>query len=261
MTCKLIDAHAHLEEIEELDKVLMRAYAKGVCGVIAVSSDMDSCRSSLSLAEKWKKPKIFAALGIHPWELTLLSKSEIEDTIRFITQSIEKAVAIGEIGMDYWLKNAKKDENIRRRQKALFAKLLELAEKYEKPVIVHSRGAWKECFELVKQYSVNAVFHWFSGPLEVLREIIKHNYYISATLAVSYSKEHREAVKYSPISNLVLETDSPVYYRGIGNSEPALVLEVSKLVAKIKGISEYEVARKTFASTTKIFKIDEDNLT
>jgi len=252
---KLIDAHAHLEEIQDLDAALARAREVGVSAIITAGSDYDSSKWALQASSKLKHidPKVYAAIGIHPWGL---DSSKIDRALEFIRKNIGKAVGVGEIGLDYWLKDVRKDPNRKELQKRVFKNLLEIAKDHRKPVVIHSRGAWKDCFEMVKEAKVEkAVFHWFSGPLDVLESLLKEKYLISATPAAAYSKEHRTAIQSTPIENILLETDSPVVYRG-KTSEPADVISSLNEVAALKGMEKEAVAHKTTKNAVELFSIE-----
>jgi len=252
---KLVDAHAHLEEIEDLDAALVRAREVGVSAIVTAGSDYNSSRWALQVSSKRRHgdPKVYPTIGVHPWNLD--SSKMVERALEFIRKNIGKAVGVGEIGLDYWLKNVRKDPNRKELQKKVFKNLLEIAKEHGKPVVVHSRGAWKDCFEMIKEVKVEkAVFHWFSGPLDVLESLLKKNYLISATPAAAYSKEHRTAIQSTPIENILLETDSPVAYRG-KTSEPADVVSSLNEVAALKGIEKETVAYKTTRNAVELFGI------
>ena len=122
--------------------------------------------------------------GLHPWNARL----------QFIEDHLDQAVAIGEVGLDYHkrvLSNTSKD-----RQHIVFSMLLSLGQQHRKPVIIHSRYAWRDSFALTKGAGVElAVFHWYTGPSNVLREILDAGYFVSATMAAEYHAEHRRAVQ------------------------------------------------------------------
>ena len=139
-------------------------------------------------------------------------------------------------------------------QRKVFTGLLELAKKNGKPVSVHSRGAWQDCVGISREIGIKkAVFHWFSGPTSTLEEILENGYYVSATPAVAYSPEHRNIVMNTPLDNLLLETDSPVAYRG-QISEPSHVLKTLAAVAELKGKEEV-IAEKTTSNSKHLFGI------
>ncbi|PDM26107.1 DNase, partial [Candidatus Bathyarchaeota archaeon B24-2] len=153
------------------------------------------------------------------------------------------------------LKEARRNEEVRRRQENVFCRFLELAKNHSKPVLIHSRGAWERAYELVKGYDVEkAVFHWFSGPESVLKDILDSGYYISATPAAEYSKAHREAVMKTPLERIVLETDCPVRYKD-EESEPIFVLKTLRAVAEIKEVEDVEVAKQTTKNALHIFEL------
>ena len=251
---QLIDTHAHLEEIENLDQALTEAKSAGITAIIAVGSDHQSNQKVLELA-RVKKGFIYPALGLHPWNLI---DSEVDRNLEFIAANIYEMVAIGEIGLDYHKKvrtRAGKDL-----QKSVLKDVLKIAKANDKPVIIHSRYAWRDAFSLVDEAQIeNAVFHWFTGTSSVLRDIVNQGYYISATPAVEYHEEHRRALKETPLEKLLLETDSPVTYgRGRESefeSRPADVLRALRGASELKGISEAEVAGVTTENALKLFRI------
>ena len=241
----LVDTHAHLEDVPDLDSALARARGAGVRAVIAVGSDLASSQRALEISRD-HPGLVFPALGVHP---TSLGE---EAVFRFMEENLDKAVAIGEVGLDYKVTGP---GDLREAQKRAFARCLEMARAQRKPVLVHARGAWADAFDLVKRSGVEkVVFHWFSGPQEVLEGIVASGYFVSATPAVEYSPGHRSAVQYAPLPQLLLETDSPVRYRG-RDSEPADVVRVLGEVARLKGIDEAELAAITTANALALFGI------
>lgn len=251
---ELIDTHAHLESIKGLRGAIKRAVEVGVVAVIAVGSDYESNIWVLYESQKYgtKKLKIYPALGIHPWGLDI---SKVDKTISLIEENINNIVALGEVGLDYWYKEARKNDDIKEIQREVFRRVLSLARRSNKPLSIHSRGAWADCVDMVIEAGVKAaVFHWFSGPLEVLKKILDYGYYISATPAAAYSKEHRRVIAETPLENIILETDSPVVYAG-ETSEPAHIIKALNAVAELKGESAETVAEKTTENAKKIFGI------
>jgi len=254
VSMKLIDTHAHLEDIERLDETLGRAEKIGVVAVITMGSDYGSNLWVLEESVKYQRNglRIHPALGLHPWGL---NPSKIDVNLSLIEENIGKAVALGEIGLDYWYKEAREDEERKKQQRILFQRLLEIAERNGKPASIHSRGAWKDCLDItIKSGIEKAVFHWFSGPLDILRELLDQGYYVSATPAAVYSKEHIRVVKETPLENLLLETDSPVPYKG-EPAEPSHILKTLIAVAELKSIKEEIVAERTTENARLVFKI------
>jgi TatD DNase family protein len=252
---ELIDTHTHLEDIKDLRGAIKRAVDVGVIAIIAVGSDYDSNCWILSESQKYQTEslRIYPALGLHPWSF---NTTNIDETINFIKKNISKAVALGEAGLDYWLIDARKDEDVKRLQREVFWRILEIASKNNKPVSIHGRGAWMDCVNMVIEAGIKkAVFHWFSGPSEALKKIIDHGCYISATPAAAYSKEHRKAILKTPLENIVLETDSPVVYAE-ETAEPAHIIKALRAVAKLKGKEVEFIAEKTTENAKRIFRIN-----
>ena len=243
-TLGLVDTHAHLEEFQNLEGLVARAKKAGVIGIVAVGVGYDSNIKTLELSKTYEG-YIFPAIGIHPWEV----EGNVEEGIGFIERRVDDCVAIGEIGLDYWIKTSKE------RQNKVFEKLLEIAVKKDKLISVHSRGAWEEAYNIVEKFDIKkAAFHWYSGPLEILRKTLDRGYYVSASPAAEYSKKHREALQQTPLENLLLETDSPVEYKRV-KSEPADVLKTLKYVAELKGIREEALAERTTENAVKLFRL------
>ncbi len=251
---RLIDTHSHLEQIEDLERALTEARETGVIAIIGVGTDYESNRQILQIAQE-HEGFVYAALGWHPWQI---DEENMHRNLEFIEANIGKAVAIGEVGLDYHKKvreRAGKDL-----QKHVLKELLHIAGKHDKPVIIHSRYAWQDAFDLVAEaQSEKAVFHWYTGPSSVLRSIVGYGYFISATPSVEYHEEHRRAVKEIPLERLLLETDSPVVY-GRGRefefeSRPADVLRSIKGAAQLTGISEAKVAEETTANAINLFSL------
>ena len=251
---KVIDTHAHLDELNNLEQALDRAAKAGVSTIIAVSIDLNSCKKTLAIAETYSREslKVYPALGVHP---SSALEENVEEALEYVSENSKRIVAVGEVGLDFWLKEARRNEEVRRRQENVFCRFLELAKNHSKPVLIHSRGAWERAYELVKGYDVEkAVFHWFSGPESVLKDILDSGYYISATPAAEYSKAHREAVMKTPLERIVLETDCPVRYKD-EESEPIFVLKTLRAVAEIKEVEDVEVAKQTTKNALHIFEL------
>lgn len=253
---KLIDTHAHLDELQNLDFMLEEAREVGVIAIIAVGSSHKSNIKTLEISQKHYR-FVYPALGLHPWEIANLGASEIDDNLRFIEQNMSSAVAVGEIGLDYdkrVVKAASKEL-----QKEVLGRLLDVAGKYAKPAIIHSRYAWKDALQIIQDVGINrAVFHWFTGFSNVLKDIINSGYFISATPAAEYHEEHRRAVREAPLQRLLLETDCPVTYgrEARYESRPADISRDLKVVSQLKEIDEAAIAEQTTRNAINFFSLD-----
>ena len=144
-------------------------------------------------------------------------------------------------------------------QKEVLNRLLNIAKKYDKPAIIHSRYAWKDALYLIQDIGMDkAVFHWFTGFSSVLRDIISAGYFVSATPATEYHEEHRRAIREAPLQKLLLETDCPVTYGRVARyeSRPADVLRNLEAVSQLKGIDKTEIAEQTTRNAITFFSLD-----
>ena len=254
MAYRLVDTHAHLDEIEDTDGALAKAKEAGLAAVIAVGIDVASNVKTLKLSRRYPG-LVYPALGWHPENVR---DSDIDATLEFIEANIGKAVAVGEVGLDYHKRiRAVAGKEL---QKTALRELLKIAKKHDKPALIHSRYAWRDAFDVVYEAGLEiAVFHWYTGTSGVLRDIIIHGYYLSVTPAVEYHEEHRRAVKEAPLDKLLLETDSPVTYaRGRENefqASPADVVRSLRGAAALRGISEAEMAEMTTGNAERLFGI------
>lgn len=241
----MIDTHAHLNEINLIDQAIMRARKAGIDEIVAVGMDLISNLTVLELAEKYPG-MIHPAIGYHPWSIVTDS---IEENLRFIEENLATCVALGEVGLDYKTKVKKK------LQWEVFSRLLSTAKRSHRPVIVHSRFSHQRSHLMVKEQGIEkAVFHWYSGPVEILERIIADGYYISATPALAYSTAHQQAMKAAPIEHILVETDSPVEYQG-KISEPADLVITLRELSRLRGMDAEEVRQITTANAKKFFQI------
>jgi TatD DNase family protein len=187
-------------------------------------------------------------VGLHPWRLPGI---DLEANARFIEKELSRCVALGEVGLDFAV------ETPREKQEEVLQRLLSLAFRGRKPVLLHARRAWGEAFQLLKSFPLEkAIFHWYSGPLDVLRKIFEKGYFISATPAAAYSERHRAAIQAAPLSQLVLETDAPEVYRGVP-SEPRDLRKALQSASEVKGMGVEELARHTYRNAIDFFQLSQ----
>jgi TatD DNase family protein len=251
---RLIDTHAHLEGIENLAQAINEARSANISAIIGVGSDYQSNQKVLDLAQVYKS-FIYPTIGLHPYNL---KDTEIDRNLEFIEAHIDQAIGIGEVGLDYHKKvRAEAEKDLQQR---VLKEILKIAKKYEKPVSIHSRYAWRDALTLVEKAQIEkVVFHWYAGTSSVLRDIVNQGFFISATPAVEYHAEHRRAVKDIPLDRLLLETDSPVVYRRGSEFEYEAnlvdLLRTLKGVARLKGVSEAQIAEITTNNALKFFSL------
>jgi TatD DNase family protein len=253
---QLVDTHAHLDEIENLKQVVAQAKAAGLTAIVAVGSDLASNQKTLDIAARYPN-FVYPALGYHPWNI---KETETTENLEFIKANIDRAVGIGEVGLDYHKRvRAVADKDL---QKRVLHELLKIAKEYHKSALIHSRYAWRDALDMVQEAGLEkAVFHWYTGTSSVLRDIIESGYYISVTPAVEYHEEHRRAIKETTLDKLLLETDSPVVYgrgrEGEFKSSPADVVRSLRGAAALKGLSEEELAKATTENAIRLFGFGE----
>ena len=258
----LIDTHAHLDHIKDLSGALERAEKQGVGDIVTVSIDRASSHKNLDIKRNTPKPHIHLAMGMHPSDIDL---DDLEACVELIRQHRDELVAVGEIGLDFWYKWVRKDREKKDAQRKVFRALLELASELDLPAIIHTRGTWRECFETVRDVGLKkAEFHWYSGPLDVLKGILDQGYYVSASPSLAYSPQSREAIGYAPIDRTMIETDSPVFYRhpvAEGNtqsghegfeSEPRDVFKTLEAYCALKNVDQAHTA-ETFNHNAREF--------
>ena len=257
---QIIDTHAHLDHLPDVKQALVRAAQAGVTDIIAVGVDLNANKINRQIKMSTQNPRIHVAFGIHPANIKL---EEIEETFRFIREHIREAIAVGETGLDYWYKWVKKDEAAKQAQRDCFQKHLELAREFDLPIIIHSRGAWQDCLDMTKAAGVRrANFHWYSGPVDILKEILSCGFFVSTSPSVGYSPQSREAMSNAPIKQTLIETDAPVFYRtgeeqGF-QAEPKDVVKTLQAYAKLKNMNEQDALLILNNNARKFFGIEEN---
>ena len=247
------ESHAHYDDErfdEDRDTLLASFPAEGIETVVNASSDIKSSKASIALSEKY--PFFYAAVGVHPHEVENITEADI-DELRELSKH-PKVVAIGEIGLDYYY-----DLSPRDLQRHWFKRQLELAEELKMPVIIHSRDAAQECFDIIKNSNVqNGVIHCYSGSAEMAEEYIKMGFYIGVggSLTFKNNKKGVETVERIPIEKILIETDSPylapVPYRGKRNDSRLLKYVVER-ISQIKNIPENDICNITKNNAQNLF--------
>lgn len=242
----MIDTHAHLFKEYYTDEEKMNII-NSFNGYIIVSGTDDSTnREVLNLKHK----NVFITLGIHPEAVLEYKKSDLN----FIETNINKIVGIGEIGLDYHYEKETRDKQI-----CLFKTQLDLAKKYNKAVVIHSRDAINDTINILKNYKdVRKVFHCYSGSIESANELIKLDTYFGIGGVLTFKNNKLvDVVKKLPLERIVLETDSPFLspFRGQKN-EPKNICLVAQQIAQIKGISYEEVLNITTRNAIRLFDLN-----
>ena len=246
------DTHCHLfpeyyEDLDELEKVIKD---NKILKVINNGTDDKSNKIVLDLINKYDY--MYGAIGIHPEVVEEYNISDLDFVEKHLKD--DKIVALGEIGLDYHYSKENRDKQIE-----LFENQLKIAEKYDVPVIVHSREATQDTIDSLKKYHVRGVIHSFSGSLEVAKIYIKMGFLLGINGVVTFKNCNLiEILKEIPLDYIVLETDSPyltpVPYRGIQNN-PSHIMDIAKFLAENLKISMEEISNITENNVKRVFDI------
>jgi len=258
----LTDTHAHLhfpELVEETTQHINDAMAVGVNRFVTVGINKDDSAKAISLAEKFEN--IYAAVGIHPHDASGFSVGEI-DLFRQCLKH-EKVIAVGEIGLDYFRNHSPSEK-----QKDVFAIFLDMAKAESVPVIIHNREATSDLMEVADSVlgnsPVSGIIHCFNGDRNLMKWALDRGFFISFAGNLTYNKayELREALKYIPLSNLLVETDcpylAPMPFRGKKNV-PAHVIFTAYTVCKVKKIDYRSLLVNLENNFRKLFEFSHIN--
>lgn len=251
----IFESHAHYDDEvfdEDREELLASLKEHGIEWVINIGASLQNCRNTLQLMEQY--PFIYGAMGVHPSETGELN----EENFAWLREqcSVDKVVAVGEIGLDYhW------NDPGPQIQKLWFERQLELAREVNLPVIIHSRDAAKDTLDIMHTLhaeEMEGVIHCFSYSKEIAREYLEMGYHfgIGGVITFQNAKKLKEAVEYIPMDRILLETDSPYLapepHRGTRNSSLNLPY-VAQEIAALKGISYEEVVEITTENAKRLF--------
>jgi TatD DNase family protein len=253
----LVDTHAHLcDPVFDADlmQVLQRAEEAGVKAVVAVGENMEDAGKNLTLSAR--HPMIRAAAGLYPTFLDLEIAAEMR---AFIRVEKDRLVAIGEVGLDYWIV---KNEADREQQREIFRGFVELSKEVGLPLNVHSRSAGRRTVELLLEMSASKVqLHAFDGKFSAALPAVEAGYFFSVPPSVVRSEQKQKLVRRLPLSSLLVETDSPVLGAVAQmRNEPANAVIAVKAISELKGVSETEVLEAVAENTRRLYGITNDDL-
>lgn len=258
----IFDSHAHYfdarydRETEGADSILREVFANGIGTIINVATNMGNAGKCLEQAAAY--PGMYAAVGIHPEDAQQLSLDPdlelpiLEGLLHDRAQ--HKIVALGEIGFDYHYEPVDHE-----RQRIFFDRQMQLAAKYDIPVIIHDREAHGDCFEMILKYpTVKGVFHSYSGSAELARELIRRGWYISFSGVVTFKNAQRvrQVAASIPIDRLLVETDCPYLAphpnRGKINRSDYMGYTIATL-AELFQMSVEEMTQRTRENAERLF--------
>lgn len=249
-----IDTHMHIGDDfgVEPDLYVKNASDAQVEVLIASFCEKDDIMLSTKFVEKYKN--LYACIGYHPEVSNKIVEKDYE-ILEEMVKNNPKIVAIGEIGLDYYWNKDNKDK-----QREVFCKQLEIAEKLKVPVVIHSRDSINETYEILKKYKVSGVIHCFSGSLEMAKKFISLGFLLGIGGVVTFKNSKLfEVIEKLELTNIVLETDSPYLTpepnRGKAN-ESSNIPYIAQKIAEIKNISLEKVAKITTENAIRVFDLD-----
>lgn len=253
-----IDSHAHLDDKRfdaDRDVLIKSLKVNGIDIAVNIGADLETSINSVELSEKYNN--IYAVVGIHPHSSDEMNE-EVLNKIKKLASN-KKVVAIGEIGLDFYY-----DNSPREMQRDCFKEHLKLAKELNLPVVIHSRDASQETFDIITEAqdgTLRGVMHCFSGSAEMAKEYIdKLGFYISLGGPVTFKNARvvKEVAESVPLDKLLIETDCPYLtpepYRGKRN-EPMYMKYTANEIAKLRGITVEELAEATSRNTRELFNI------
>ncbi|MFW9922967.1 MAG: TatD family hydrolase [Candidatus Thorarchaeota archaeon] len=253
---RAIDTHCHLlhtiKKGAKLGNIIKNAENANVIAMIDSPVYLEDYAQAIRFHKSYPK-QVFITLGSSP---ASYHEVDIEKTIEQIKIFTEKGqiVGIGEVGLDYyWVKN----HNLRERQHLVFSQFIELANELQMPLVIHSREAEDDALIDLQKAETQVVMHSYGGSIETAQKCVDRGYFISIPTCVTTRKKHRNLVMHLPIESLLTETDSPYLspFPEEKRNEPANVIYGVKEIAKLKEISEDEVAEITTRNAIKIFNL------
>lgn len=256
----IFDTHAHYDDHrfdEDRERILNSLRSFGVDRVVNVAADMEGAENSVALAGAYDF--IYASVGVHPDGIDSLTEKDM-DILKKYTE-LPKVVAVGEIGLDYY----DREEILPELQKKWFARQMDLALEVDLPVIIHSRDAARDTYDILKSYGYRengGIIHCFSYSKEMARQFLDLGYYIALGGVVTFKNGRvaKEVAQYVPADRLLLETDSPyltpVPHRGKRNFSGYLTYVADEMAA-LRGITREELEQITWDNANRLYRIKE----
>ncbi len=242
-----VDVHCHLEMNDNPEKVIKESYEYSVGKIVSSSVDLDSMKKNLLLSKKFLE--IECCFGLHPSNILSMDSREIKASFKFIEQNLFFCKAVGEIGLDFKHAETRKQKN---KQIELYKEQLFIAEKNLLPVVVHSRFAEKKSLEILSGFKGKVLLHWFDGNKQALKNAVERNYFFSVGPAILFNQDYLKKVLLIPLNLLMLETDSPVEFKG-KPARPFWVKKVAEKLAEEKQIRLHKLEKQTTKNARQFF--------
>lgn len=269
---KYYDCHTHVNFVafrDDAEAVFLRAREAGV-GMILVGTQFDTSTDAVKMAEA--HDDVYAAIGLHPIHSTksyhdekelggggkeFVSRGEAFDAVQYENLAASpKVVAIGECGLDYYRLEA----DTKKKQEETFIEQIELANKLNKPLMLHIRNAYEDSLALLKAHAkVRGDVHFFAGDWNIAKQFLELGFTLSFTGVLTFARDYDEVVKNAPLDMLLSETDAPYVaprpYRGKRN-EPSYVVEIVRAIAEIRGEPLEKVVNQLAENARRVFSLN-----
>lgn len=254
---KIVDSHSHIDDEKfdiDREEVVSLFDENKIDFIVDPASDVKSSEKIVEIVKKFSR--VYGAVGIHPHEVEDITDDDLKKIYNLSFSN--KIVAIGEIGLDYYY-----DNSPREKQKEIFRKQLEIAKKRNLPVIIHTREAMQDTFDILSEFKgdITGVMHCYTGSFEMAKKFINLGFYISISGVVTFKNATnvREMAKKIPLDNLLIETDSPYLTpepnRGKRN-ESKFVWLVAQKLSELKNIEINNLIYNTNSNARNLFKIN-----
>ncbi len=241
---RYVDSHAHLYEYSEEE--LIKYCNNEDLIIVSVSEDLTSSLKNLKIGETCSN--VYVAVGIHPWKVNVITREDLNKVLEIST----RVSLIGEVGLDKKFTPETYDAQLK-----IFKEFVDVALKYNKALLLHAAGAWREVYDQIYRSGVStAVFHWYTGPQDLLKEIVSSGYYIGVNVALLKQVKMREIVKIAPLESILTESDGPYEYRGLV-LHPHMIKDLIAEIAVVKGMNQEDVVdavKKNFEDFLKRVK-------
>ncbi|ALX50600.1 DNAase [Lentibacillus amyloliquefaciens] len=260
MSKKIVDAHIHLDmyKPDERFGILRDMEANDVDALIAVSNHLASAQETIRLAHADNRVK--PAFGFHP-EQPLPTDEEVGDLLAMIERDSDRVVAVGEVGLPYYLR---REGEMTSREREAYVHVLEAfirnAAELNKPVALHAiYDDAPEVIDLLEKHSLSkAHFHWFKGDSKTMQRMMRNGYFISVTPDILYEAETRELVRQFPLDKIMVETDGPWPFEGPFKGKmthPHMIHRSAREIAVLKGIPDEDVYHRLYDNTIHFYGI------
>jgi TatD DNase family protein len=242
---EIYDMHCHLNELEENE---LEEIFKNNIKVVAVSEDTKSLNKIIELSNIYPK-NVIPCGGFHPWMIKEGKIDEAKTVLKIVQKNGLKC--IGEVGIDKRFLS----EDTYKIQEEIFLSYVNLAKELNSMINIHSPNAWSEVLNILKNKEIErAMFHWYTGPLNLINQIISQGYVISLNVALMIQTKHQKIIDETPLSNVVLESDGPYNYHGIRLS-PLMLYKFVDFISDIKKVERDNIILTTSKNAKKLLNL------